>query len=1094
MSGKQRKSIFSKTDVTVEPGQSADDALKENNEVVPIINNEGDSSVVIEVDDPFGETVFEEPTADILDNDEEVLLDAEAFSDTVENSEVNRDISADVKENEPIVENLNDDSSSGYLDRSPPDEKKEDDVLPVDNTSEMNFDDIKIEIEEKVVVAKEEIKEEQVMSEMTKEEAAKVEQNAARAQMLGAIPTPVMGIDKEFNVTFMNEAGANAVGMSSENCIGQKCFNLFKTGHCNTANCAVARAMQQNQNVIAETEAALPGGTIPIRYTGTALKDKNGAVVGGLEYILDISKEMAVTKEIENLVEGTIAGKLDYRGAVDSFDGNYKLIIKGVNDTLDAIIAPLNMMAEYVDRISKGDIPEKISDDYKGDFNEVKNNLNLLIDSLNGVIGEVLLMADAAIIGKLEFRGDEDKFGGDFGAIVKGVNKGVAAIVGHLDAVPTPTMIIDKEFNIRYMSKAGAEVVGVSQEQLIGKKCYDHFKTSDCNTPNCACARAMGSNSVQTSEAEAHPAGKNLSISYTGVPVRDQDGQIIGALEIVMDQTAVKAAIFDASLKVGYLNKIPTPAMAIDTDFNVTFMNGAGSQAVGVSQEDCVGQKCYNLFKTGDCNTANCAVGRAMREDQIIMAETEAALPGGTIPIRYTGGALKDEDGKIVGGVEFVLDISDEMAVTTELVAVSAAAVAGKLDVRGDLDKFEGNYKSIVEGVNNTLDAVIGPLNMAAEYIERISKGDIPEVITDDYNGDFNEIKNNLNLLVNSTNEMAELVSKVAGGELRLEVKKRSENDAVMISLAKMVIDLTDIASNMQTAADQVAEGSQQISASAEEMSQGATEQAASVEEVSSSMEEMNSSVSQNADNARETASIAKKAANDAQEGGKSVNETVSAMKSIADKITIIQEIAQQTNMLSLNAAIEAGRAGEHGKGFAVVAAEVRKLAERSQIAAKEIGGLSKSSVEIAEKAGKLIEEVVPGILRTAELVDEINASSSEQAKGIEQVTKAVQQLDQVIQQSASGTEEMASTSEELASQAEQMQSTVAFFKTDASQNNNQNQFVASRKPIASARPQSQPQHQYKVAPPVHNTNSSNNGAGIKLDMSDETDNSFEKF
>ncbi|MBF0477331.1 MAG: methyl-accepting chemotaxis protein, partial [Deltaproteobacteria bacterium] len=178
--------------------------------------------------------------------------------------------------------------------------------------------------------------------------------------------------------------------------------------------------------------------------------------------------------------------------------------------------------------------------------------------------------------------------------------------------------------------------------------------------------------------------------------------------------------------------------------------------------------------------------------------------------------------------------------------------------------------------------------------------------------------------------------------------------------------------------------------------------------------------VAQNADNAKQTAAIAQKAAKDAQEGGKSVAETVKAMKSIAEKIGIIEEIARQTNMLALNAAIEAARAGEHGKGFAVVAAEVRKLAERSQTAAKEISVLSGSSVEVAERAGKLIEMIVPDIQKTAELVQEINASSSEQADGIQQVTKAVQQLDQAIQQGASATEEMASTSEELSSQAEQ--------------------------------------------------------------------------
>ncbi|MBF0564388.1 MAG: hypothetical protein HQK89_04015 [Nitrospirae bacterium] len=353
----------------------------------------------------------------------------------------------------------------------------------------------------------------------------------------------------------------------------------------------------------------------------------------------------------------------------------------------------------------------------------------------------------------------------------------------------------------------------------------------------------------------------------------------------------------------------------------------------------------------------------------------------------------------------------------------------GKLDTRLATDKVSGSWSDLSKGINNLTEAFIKPINVIRGFIGRISKGDIPPKITEEYKEDFNTIKVSINELIDAENEVTNLAYELSRGNLDVRVKERSEKDKLMQALSEMVSKLTEVVTDVQEASEQVASGSEEMSATSEEMSQGANEQAASAEEVSSSMEQMAANIKGNSDNAQQTEKIAVKSSGNARESGKAVTQTVKAMKDIAEKISIIEEIARQTNLLALNAAIEAARAGEHGKGFAVVASEVRELAGRSQAAAAEINSLVSSSVEVSEKAGEMLQSLVPDIQKTAELVQEINASSSEQSSGADQINKAIQQLDQVIQQNAAAAEQMSSTSEELSAQSQQLQQVISFFR-----------------------------------------------------------------
>ncbi|MGF1501723.1 MAG: methyl-accepting chemotaxis protein [Paracoccaceae bacterium] len=328
---------------------------------------------------------------------------------------------------------------------------------------------------------------------------------------------------------------------------------------------------------------------------------------------------------------------------------------------------------------------------------------------------------------------------------------------------------------------------------------------------------------------------------------------------------------------------------------------------------------------------------------------------------------------------------------------------------------------------------VLGPLKELAEAAARAEAGEPITAASLSRDDEAGQILRVMSALSGTIRLSAEVAGRVADGDLTERVAVQSDHDRLGLALQRMVDGLSETISQVSDGARAAAGTSDKLKATAEEVREGSHRQAGSAQQASAAVEEMTANIRQSADNAAQTEKIAIQSADDAQASGEAVTRAVGVMKTIAEKITIIQEIARQTDLLALNAAVEAARAGEHGRGFAVVASEVRKLAERSQTAASEIGALSQETVSVSEEAGRMLETLVPNIQRTADLVQEISAATREQNIGAEQINDAIRSLDQVIQKNAALANEVASTVDALTDQTRTLEAAVSQFRLSES-------------------------------------------------------------
>lgn len=572
-----------------------------------------------------------------------------------------------------------------------------------------------------------------------------------------------------------------------------------------------------------------------------------------------------------------------------------------------------------------------------------------------------------------------------------------------LDNVATNVMIADNDRNIIYMNKSiismltnaesdlQKELPSFKVDRLIGSNIDAFHKKPEHQ-------KAILAKFSSTHRAQINVGGRTFTLSAN--PVIDDNGARIGSVvewaDITDHLTALAAAekLANENLRIKIaLDGSATNVMIADNDRNIIYANRSVIAMLQKAESEI--RKALPHFSAQNLIGSNIdqfhknpAHQRDMLATFTATHRAQIRIGGGTFAL--SANPVINEQGERLGSVVEWQDRTEEVQIEKEVGEIVANAAAGDFSGRLSLEGKTGFFGKLSNDINQVMAVSDDGLSETLRVLAALAEGDLTQYIEKDFDGTFGDLKN-------ATNE----------------------------TIARLSQIVTDVINST----DALANASEQISATSQALSQAASEQAAGVEETSASIEEMAAGINQNAENAKITDNIAEKASKDANEGGNAVKQTVVAMKEIATKISIIDDIAYQTNMLALNAAIEAARAGEHGKGFAVVAAEVRKLAERSQFAAKEIGDLAGGSVKTAERAGQLIDEIVPGIGKTSDLVQEIAAASQEQSAGVGQINSAMNQMNQITQTNASSSEQLAATAEEMTSQAEQLKELIGFFK-----------------------------------------------------------------
>lgn len=635
-------------------------------------------------------------------------------------------------------------------------------------------------------------------------------------------------------------------------------------------------------------------------------------------------------------------------------------------------------LAGAADRIARGDMTADLDVSGNDEITALARSMETMVGNIKTLIGETGVISDSLTQAKLDVRGDKSQFEGAYADLIQGVNDGIDAVVNIMHQLPTPVMLVDKNLSVRFMNKAGADAAGKTPDACVNEQCSTLFKTGHCNTSECRTAKAIRENGVFTSDTIAKLPGGDLAIRYNAAPVKDPQGNIIGAVEYVTD-------ISEESKAVAEVESLVDAAL----QGNLGVRGNPDNYSI-------IGFK--NIVK-GINDTLDAVVGPLNAAANYL-----DRISKGDIPEQITEEYKGDFNG-IKNNLNTCIATLDSMRDDVRTLCV--AAFEGELSKRVDSARHQGAYNKIVQGMNDMLDNLTKPIHESAAVLDRLAARDLTAQVSGDYKGDHAQIKNALNTAVDN---LSSGLQQVAMGSEQVAMASGQ------ISAASQTL--------AQGASEQ-ASSLQEVSSSLQEMSSMTKQNAANAEEARSLAE------------AARAASL--KGVDSMSRLSQAMERIKTSSDETAKIVKTIDEIAFQTNLLALNAAVEAARAGDAGKGFAVVAEEVRNLAMRSAEAAKNTADLIEESVSNADDGVSVntevlqnLEEINAQTNKVSEVMAEIAAGSQQQSQGVEQINLAVSEMDKVTQQNAATSEESASAAQELSSQAEEMKNMVSTFNLSA--------------------------------------------------------------